>query len=178
MVALPAAAPSALPYILGIFFLLTPPAPFLSLYTEKVIAALAFPRLPLLYTRPDDDFLDEDDVALFETTAVSLPSSSMSISRSHKKTLVSPIYTPWRVGLEGGWGGEEGGGISMHTAECHLPVLGFTASSFSAVFFCATPSSSVYMYVHDLAFRKKFFSKKKTPPRRQQNTWTFFLSPS
>lgn len=90
MVALSAAAPSALPYILGIFFLLTPPAPFLSLYTEKVIAALPFPRLPLLYTRPDDDFLDEDDVALFETTAVSLPSSSMSISRSRKKNACKP----------------------------------------------------------------------------------------
>lgn len=135
----------ALPYILGIFFfLLPPPAPFLSLYTEKVIAALAFPRPPLLYTRPDDDFLDKDDVALFETRAVLLPSSSMSISRSIK-SLVSHILREW-FGLEGiGRGGKGGRGISMYRAECRLPVLGFTASSLSAVFFCATPSSSVYM---------------------------------
>lgn len=142
MVALP--APSALPYILGIFFLLPPPAPFLSLNTEKVIVALAFPRPPLLYTRPDDDFLDEDDVALFETTAVSLPFSSMSISRSRKNACKS--YTPLEGWFGRDWGGGEGGRISMQTAECRLPVLGFTASSLSAVFFCATPSSSVYMY--------------------------------
>lgn len=90
----------ALPYILGIFFLLPPPAPFLSLYTEKVIVALAFPRLPLLHTRPEDDFLDEDEVALF---AVSLPSSSISISRS-RKTLVSPILRGGLVWKGLGWG--------------------------------------------------------------------------
>lgn len=70
-------------YILGIFFLLPPPAPFLSLYSENVMVALALPRLPLLYTRPDDDILEDDD--LFEMTAVSLPSPSISISRSRKK---------------------------------------------------------------------------------------------
>lgn len=72
-------------YILGIFFLLPPPAPFLSLYSENVMVALALPRLPLLYTRPDDDILEDDDFVLFEMTAVSLPSPSISISRSRKK---------------------------------------------------------------------------------------------
>lgn len=99
--------PSALPYILGIFFLLPPRAPFLSLLTEKkVMAALGFPRPPLLYTRPDDDFLDDDDedddFLLFEMMAVSLPSSSMSISRSRKNAC--KFYTSWQSGAAGGRG--------------------------------------------------------------------------
>lgn len=62
--------PSELPYILGIFFLLPPPAPSLCLDTEKVMAALVFPRPPLLCTRPDDFLDDDDDFFLFEMMAV------------------------------------------------------------------------------------------------------------
>lgn len=123
----PPPSPTAFLYILGILFLLPPPAPFLSLYTEKVIVALAFPRLPLLYTRPDNDFLDDndddDDFALFEITAVSLPSSSMSISRLVKNACKS-LYSVKGLEVIGVGVGKEG------EKACKKAELSFTCSWF------------------------------------------------